>query len=198
MVHQLSLWFLAIKNIEYVGACVNCYFIYVCFWIFMHIASRICYRFFIIVFINNYYIICENLPYIWKCKLFSAIVVYFAFSLWTTRNTYIYKYISHFILERGPHFVASWQIDGETYSQRGDFSLPHIFFLGPRSANACTRLQAVSSETPETPLIGCLSLVQLPILCLCLNLTTWLSRGRLGVTHMLDLTAPTRCHHPVY
>ena len=33
---------------------------------------------------------------------------------------------------------------------------------------------------------------------LCLNLTAWLSRGFLPVTHLLDLTAPTRCHPPVH
>ena len=46
------------------------------FLLFMHIASRISNRFFI-GFIYNYYIICENLPYIRRCKLVSAIVVFY-------------------------------------------------------------------------------------------------------------------------
>ena len=41
----------------------------------MHIVSRICNRF-LIVFIYNYCIICENLLYIGRCKLGSAIVLY--------------------------------------------------------------------------------------------------------------------------
>ena len=67
-----------------------------------------------------------------------------------------------------------WEIDGETYTQRGDFFLSHIFFREPGSANACTPLQAVSSEMSEMPLIGCLSLAQLSILWLdWLNLIVW-------------------------
>ncbi len=48
------------------------------------------------------------------------------------------------------------------YTQRGYFFLPRIFFLGPGDVNACTPMQAVSSETP---LIGCVSLARPPILC---------------------------------
>ena len=44
---------------------------------FMHIASSICNRFFKIVFINNYCISSENLPYIGRCKLVRAIVVFY-------------------------------------------------------------------------------------------------------------------------
>ena len=41
------------------------------------------------------------------------------------RNTYIYEYISHFILEKGPQFVVSsgdrWR---DIYSERGLFLVP--------------------------------------------------------------------------
>ena len=47
------------------------------------------------------------------------------------RNTSLEKYLSHFILEKGPRSVVSWEIDGETYTQRGYFFLSHIFFREP-------------------------------------------------------------------
>ena len=48
------------------------------FLFFMHIASRISNCFYVIVFkYNYYYIICENLPYIGRCKLVSATVVFY-------------------------------------------------------------------------------------------------------------------------
>ena len=50
------------------------------------------------------------------------------------------KYISHFIFERGPQFVVSLrerERDGETYTQRGDFFLCHIFFREPTLAPSC-------------------------------------------------------------
>ena len=96
--------------------------------------------------------------------------------------------------ERAHSLSLVLEIDGETYTQRGGFFLSHTFFREPRGANACNPLQAVSSETSQSSLIGCLSLARLPILCLCPNLTAWLSRGLLPVTHLLDLTALTRCH----
>ena len=60
------------------------------------------------------------------------------------------KYISHFILERGTQFVVSWEIDGETYTQRDDFFLSHIFLR--------------EQGDDLTPLIGCVSLARLSIL----------------------------------
>ena len=38
---------------------------------------------------------------------------------WT--NEALLKNISHFILEKGRQLVVSWEIDGETYTQREDF-----------------------------------------------------------------------------
>ena len=74
----------------------------------------------------------------------------------TKRNTLLYKNISlsHFILEKSTQFVVSLrererERDGETYTQRGDFFLPHIFFLEPGGADTCTPLQAVLSETTQ-------------------------------------------------
>ena len=43
----------------------------------------------------------------------------------------------------------------------GDFLLPHTFFQGPGGANACTPLQAVSSERSEMPMLDCVSLARL-------------------------------------
>ena len=68
-----------------------------------------------------------------------------------------------------------------------------------KHANTCTPLQAVLSEMSKTPMIGYLSLAQLPIFCLCLNLTAWFSsHGFLLVTHLLDLTALMLCYPPIY
>ena len=64
------------------------------------------------------------------------------------RNTLLYKNISLILFLKGAHsLLLVWEIDGETYTQRGDYFLPHIFFLEPGVANACTPLQTVSSET---------------------------------------------------
>ena len=54
------------------------------------------------------------------------------------QNTLLYKniYLSFYSWE----FVVSWEIDGETYTQIGDFFLSHIFFREPVGANACTPL----------------------------------------------------------
>ena len=68
-------------------------------------------------------------------------------------------------MKRAHSFLLVWEIDGETYNQRGDFFLSHIFFLEPGGCNACTPLQAMSSERSETPLIGCVSIVTFQILC---------------------------------
>ena len=68
-----------------------------------------------------------------------------------TKHFFIKIYLS-FYSQKSPQFVVCWEIDGETYTRRGDF------FRGPGGANACTPLQA------ETPLIGCVSLARLPIL----------------------------------
>ena len=51
---------------------------YLCFFkCFMHIASGIFNRFLLLFFIYNYCVICENLPYIRRYKLLSAIVVFY-------------------------------------------------------------------------------------------------------------------------
>ena len=112
-----------------------------------------------------------------------------------TNETFLYKNKSLILFSKEAHSL--WlvrEIDGVTYTQRGDF-LSHIFFRESGGANACTPLQAVSSETP---LIGCLSLARLSILWL-----DWqsksdhvviISRGLLPVAHLLDRPAPTHCH----
>ena len=86
------------------------------------------------------------------------------------------KYISLVLFSKGAHsLLLVWEIDGETYTQRGDF-LSYIFFREPVGASFGTPLQAVSSEKSKTSLIGCISLARLPILWTnCLNLTAWFS-----------------------
>ena len=92
------------------------------------------------------------------------------------QNTHLYKNISLFLFLKGALcLLLAWEIDVETYTQREDFFLFHTFFWETEGANACNPLQAISSETSSTHLIGCVSLAQLPILCLCLNQTTWFS-----------------------
>ena len=101
----------------------------------------------------------------------------------------IYKNISLILFSKGAHsLLLVWEIDVVTYIQRGDFFLSHIFFQEPVGANACTPLQAVSSKTSETPLIGCLSLARLSILCTLSksDRVVLISRRLLAVTHLLD------------
>ena len=114
---------------------------------------------------------------------------------------HVYIKIPLILFSKGAHSLfLVWEIDEETYTQRGDFFLSHIFFREPWGANACTPLPAVSSETSETPLIGCLSLARLSILCTLSksDRMVLISRGLLPVTHLLERPAPTRCHPPVY
>ena len=112
------------------------------------------------------------------------------------RNTLLYKNISLILFLKGPHsLLLVWEIDGETYTQRGDFFLSHTFFQEPEGANACTHLQAVLSERSEAPLIGCVSLVQLPILCFVYNVViTWYPSSYTPVRP----AHPDHCHRPVY
>ena len=97
-------------------------------------------------------------------------------------ETLLYKNISLILfLKEAYCLLLVWEIDGEAYTRRGDFFLPHIFFQGQGGANACTSLQALSSERSETLLIGCVSLARLPILCtLCKSdrmVITWSPSG---------------------
>ena len=82
-----------------------------------------------------------------------------------TNETLLYKNISLILFSKGAHcLLLVWEIDGETYTQKGDFLLSHTFFQEPGGANTCTLLRAVWSET-LTPLLSCVSLARLPILC---------------------------------
>ena len=65
---------LVIKNFHYVGTCVNCYLIYV---FFMPIAFRICNHFSLLFLYIIILLSCEKLPYIGRCKLVSAIVIFY-------------------------------------------------------------------------------------------------------------------------
>ena len=106
---------------------------------------------------------------------------------WTNEtHFFIKKYISHFILEKGPQFVVSWEIDGETYTQREDF----FTYLLP-GARGCQRLHPLQArQRRPNPLIGCVSLTRLRFSALCPNLTAWFSSRDLPpVTHLLNPTA---------
>ena len=58
------------------------------------------------------------------------------FNKWTKH--FLIKIYLSFYSQKGPWFVISWEIDGETYTQRGDFFLSHIFFQESMGANACS------------------------------------------------------------
>ena len=109
----------------------------------------------------------------------------------TKRNT-LYENI---LLSKGVHsLLLVWEIDGDTYTQ---IFLFHIFFQEPGGANACTPSQAVSSETPDTPLIGCLSLARLSILCSLSKsdrvVLTWSPFGYTPVGPDCPDTLPSEC-----
>ena len=117
-----------------------------------------------------------------------------------TKHFFIKKYISHFILERGPQFVVSLRDRlGDIYSKRRFLLVPYLL-PGARGTNTCTRLPSVSSETTLTPQIGCVSLARLSILWTQSksNRVSLISRGLLPVTHLPDQPTPTHCHPPVY
>ena len=80
--------------------------------------------------------------------------------------------------------------------REGIFFLLHIFFLEPGGSNACTPLQAISSETTLTPLIGCVSLTVITILTGLSksDRVVFISHGLLPVTHLLDRPTPTNSH----
>ena len=77
-------------------------------------------------------------------------------------NTLLDKNIYLLFLKGAPSSLLVWEIDGVTYTQRGDFFLSYIFFWEPGGVNTCNPLQAVSSETL---LLGCVSLAWLLMLC---------------------------------
>ena len=128
-------------------------------------------------------------------------MLYTQLCLYEQWGTRIYKNISLILFSKGAHsLLLVWEIDGETYTQRGDFFLSHIFFREPGGANVCTPLRALSSVTSKTPLISCLSLAWLSILWTLSksDRVVLISCGLLPVTHLLDRPAPTHCHPPVY
>ena len=110
-------------------------------------------------------------------------------------NTLLFKNISLTLYSRkGWCFCGVWEMGGETFTQREDFFFPYLL----PGARGCQRLHPHASSS-ETPLIGCISLARLWFSALFLNLTAWFSsRDPLPVTHLLDLSALTRCHLPVY
>ena len=99
----------------------------------------------------------------------------------TKRNTFLSKYISHFIPERGPTVCCCLRDRWRRHILREGTSCP-IPFSGsqgvPTLASPC--------KLVRDDLIGCVSLARLQFFPLCLNLTAWFSsRGLLPVTHLL-------------
>ena len=97
-------------------------------------------------------------------------------------NTFLYKNISLiFFSKRADSLLLVWEIDGETYTQRRDFFLSHIFFREPGGANVCNPLvshviREVRDASDQLRVPGLT-----PNSLFCLNMTTWLSRGLLPV-----------------
>ena len=73
---------------------------------------------------------------------------------WTNKTHFFIKISLSFYSRKGHTvYVSLREKDEETYTQRGDIFLPHIFFLASRIV-----------RDDLTPLIGCVSLARLPIL----------------------------------
>ena len=97
---------------------------------------------------------------------------------WTNETHF---FISLILFSKRPHYlVVNWEIDGETYTQRGDF-FPYLL----PGARVRQRLH------PSCKLVWDASdRLRIPrstaILCLWLNMTAWFSsRGLLPVIHLL-------------
>ena len=64
-----------------------------------------------------------------------AHVVYMIYKIQWTNETLLYKNISVILFSKGTHyFLLVWEIEGETYTQRGNFFLSHTFFREPGGA----------------------------------------------------------------
>ena len=133
------------------------------------------------------------------CNL--LIVLYTQLCLYEQRGTHIYKNISLVLFSKEDHsLLFVWEIDGETYTQRGDF-LSHIFFLGLGGTNACTPCKPYRQRGSRRFWSAA---------CPWLDSRFWLdwlsksnrvvliSRGLLPVTHLLGRATPTHYHAPVY
>ena len=121
---------------------------------------------------------------------------------WTKLNTLLYKNISLSFYSRKGHTVCcNFDRDAETYTQRGDFFLPHIFFLEPRG---CQRLH----PHPCKPYHQRQHKRLWSVAYSWLNSRFWLnwlsksdgvvliSRGLLPDTHVLDRLTPTHLPSP--
>ena len=113
-------------------------------------------------------------------------------------HVYIKIYLS-FCSQRGPQFVVSlrdrWR---DIYSERG-LLVPYLL-LGARGCQHLHHLESYIIRDNLAPLISCMSLARLSILWPLSksNPVVLISHGLLPVTYLLDLTAPTCCHPPVY
>ena len=112
-----------------------------------------------------------------------------------TKHTSLYKYISHFILERGTQYVVSLRDRRRNICSEKGILLAQYLLPGARG---CQRLHPLSSHIIRvdlTPLIGCVSLTWFTILTeLCLNPNAWFTSGYTPVRP----ANPMHCHLFVY
>ena len=87
-------------------------------------------------------------------------VVYPRFRQFNVRRKHFTKIYLSFCSRKEPTVFISWEIDGETYSQRGDLFFPYLLPV----ARGCQRLHPLASSS-ETPVIGCMSHRSTMILC---------------------------------
>ena len=114
---------------------------------------------------------------------------------WTNETHFFIKInLSFYSRKRGLQFVVSlrnrWR---DIYSERGLLLVPYLL----PGARGKQRLHPLASRIVRDDLTLCSAVchwLDSRFSALCLNLTAWLSRGLLRVTHLLDLTALTRCH----
>ena len=112
---------------------------------------------------------------------------------WTNETHFFIKIYLSFYSRKGPQFVVRWERDGDTYTRIGDFFLSHTSSRNqgvPTLAPTCKLRRLWSAACP---------LLDSRFTALCLNLPALFSScGLLPVTNLLDPTAMTRCHPPLY
>ena len=98
-----------------------------------------------------------------------------------TKHFFIKVYL--ILFSKGAHcLLLVWEVDGETYTQRGDFFLTHSFFREPGSANACTPSLAPYRQKRPNASDRLRVFRSTPILCTlsksaCVVLITWSPSG---------------------
>ena len=119
-----------------------------------------------------------------------CIFSYVIYEIQETNKTLLYKNISLTLFLKGAHcLLLVWEIDGDKYFLRGELFLSHTFFRELSPLAPYRQWWPDASGRLRVPRSTLCSLH-------CLNLTAWLSRGLLPVTHPLNPTGQTRCLPP--